>query len=32
MGFKNILPKPFRLTDLLGSVEMVLKGEQSDLA
>ena len=27
MGFKNILPKPFHLTDLLGTVEMVLRGE-----
>ncbi len=26
MGFKNILPKPFNITDLLGTVEMVLRG------
>jgi len=26
MGFKNILPKPFDITDLLGNVEMVLRG------
>ena len=32
MGFKNILPKPFCITDLLGTVEMVLKGEQSEVA
>ncbi len=30
MGFKNILPKPFDITDLLGTVKMVLKPKISD--